>query len=616
MSQFSSAVDQFIYETNKSYEVKHKSFEDNFWATKMNLSGNSPQELALSKTALDGFLGDATLLERVRAAQQDPGLTEEQSKVLRCFEKTLLCYIIEDPAAVAIKERITSLEVALESARNHMKLGYTDAQGGFKQASSVQLRNLLRTAPDEATRLACLEGLRGIGAFVAEPFCEIVKLRNQLARRLGFECFYDMKVTQAEGFSKRVLFTMLDQLEEETRPIMQEARARLAEEKGVAALQPQNTAFLMAGDVLKQKDPFFPFEDAVDVWARSFAAMGISYRGATMRLDLCDRPGKYSNGFCHWPMPAWQTQLGEWVPSQANFTSLATPSAVGSGHTALVTLMHEGGHAAHFANVAQASPLFSQERAPTSVAYAENQSMFLDSLVSDAAWMGRYALSRSGEVIPWALIEQGIRSTHAYEVFALRAMLAVPYFEKALYELPEEEVTPERVVALSYEVEERIQGERAARPLMSVPHILSDESAAYYHGYVLAEMSVHQTRRHFMDKYGFIVDNPNVGHDLMESYWRPGNSAQFLDLVQGLTGKPLTSAAWVDVLREGVEEVVASERAAYEQAVSEGPSHRPGAAVDLDMRVLLVHGDEVVADSQTAGLAAACSVYKAWVAKL
>lgn len=35
--------------------------------------------------------------------------------------------------------------------------------------------------------------------------------------------------------------------------------------------------------------------------------------------------------------------------------------------------MHEGGHAAHLANVDQPSPLFSQERAPTSVAYAENQ---------------------------------------------------------------------------------------------------------------------------------------------------------------------------------------------------------------------------------------------------
>ena len=32
------------------------------------------------------------------------------------------------------------------------------------------------------------------------------------------------------------------------------------------------------------------------MWARCFAALGISYKGATMTLDLCDREGKYSNG--------------------------------------------------------------------------------------------------------------------------------------------------------------------------------------------------------------------------------------------------------------------------------------------------------------------------------
>lgn len=45
---------------------------------------------------------------------------------------------------------------------------------------------------------------------------------------------------------------------------------------------------------------------------------------------------------------------------------------------------------------------------------------------------------------------------------------------------------------------------------MSVPHILADESSAYYHAYVLAEMSVHQTRAHFKRKYGEMVDNPKV----------------------------------------------------------------------------------------------------------
>jgi hypothetical protein len=58
-----------------------------------------------------------------------------------------------------------------------------------------------------------------------------------------------------------------------------------------------------------------------------------------------------------------------------------------------------------------------QERAPTSVAYAENQSMFLDSLAGDGAWLGRYAVSRQGEVMPWSVVEQMVQDTHPYEVF-------------------------------------------------------------------------------------------------------------------------------------------------------------------------------------------------------
>eukprot|EP00967_Tisochrysis_lutea_P071838 scaffold95574_cov20-Tisochrysis_lutea.AAC.2 len=55
----------------------------------------------------------------------------------------------------------------------------------------------------------------------------------------------------------------------------------------------------------------------------------------------------------------------------------------------------------------------------------------------------------------------------------------------------------------------RLAGGFSARPLLSVPHILADESSCYYHGYVLAEMSVHQTRAYFKKKLGGkLVDNP------------------------------------------------------------------------------------------------------------
>jgi hypothetical protein len=53
-------------------------------------------------------------------------------------------------------------------------------------------------------------------------------------------------------------------------------------------------------DRRRSLDPYFPFEDAVDVWARSFAALGLTYSGGELVLDLCDRAQKYSNGFCAW----------------------------------------------------------------------------------------------------------------------------------------------------------------------------------------------------------------------------------------------------------------------------------------------------------------------------
>ncbi|KAK9843964.1 hypothetical protein WJX81_000584 [Elliptochloris bilobata] len=607
-------VSQLVNDINSRYEQVHRAYEDNFWATKMALQGNNPAELARTKDEYDAFLADPSNLERVAAAEGGAP-SEEQAKVLRVLRRTFATYIAEDERVSAIKAKLNALEAQLATSRNGMRLGYTDPDSGeFVAASSVLLRNLARTSPDERLRKACYEGLRTIGAHVVKPFCEIVKLRNRLAKLCGAEDFYDYTVKQAEGFSKRELFKMLAPLEERTRPLTAAARAALAASKGADALEPWNLSYALSGDVERELDPYFPFEGAVDAWARCFAALDIKYRGATMRLDLCDRPGKYSNGFCHWPQVAWRRPDGAWVPSAANFTSLATPSAVGSGKTALVTLLHEGGHAAHFANIDQATPLASQERAPTSVAYAENQSMFLDSLAGDAAWLARYALSREGARVPWALVEKSLRATHPYAVFAVRGMLSVPFFEKALYELPEERVTPEEVLVLAERTEVDVEGGPSPRPLMSVPHPLSGESCCYYHGYVLAEMSVQQTRAHFLRKYGALVDRPEVGRDLAEVYWRPGNTEPFLGLVEKLTGTPLSADAWVAQLQRPLEERVLEERSAYDEAAAAGPTLAPGQEPDLGMRVILCHGDETIGDSEAdGGLAPALAKFKAWV---
>lgn len=104
-----------------------------------------------------------------------------------------------------------------------------------------------------------------------------------------------------------------------------------------------------------------------------------------------------------------------------------------------------------------------------------------------------------------------------------------------------------------------VQGGMSPRPLLSVPHIITDESSCYYHGYCLAEMSVHQTREFFYTQ-GEIVDQPNVGAQLTNEYWRPGNSCMFLDLVANLTQKQLSGQAWIDKISEDTENLLLRER--------------------------------------------------------
>ena len=159
-----------------------------------------------------------------------------------------------------------------------MSLGYTDSDGNFQSASSVGLRTTMRTNPDEKVRKSAYEALRSIGTFVCEEgFLEIVKLRNQLAKMLGFEDYYDYTVTNAEGFGKKKLFEILDGLEKGTRPLTEKARKDLEAMHGAKALEPWNTGFMMAGSVIKKMDPYFPFSKSVESYIRSYAIFSCFY---------------------------------------------------------------------------------------------------------------------------------------------------------------------------------------------------------------------------------------------------------------------------------------------------------------------------------------------------
>ena len=281
------------------------------------------------------------------------------------------------------------------------------------------------------------------------------------------------------------------------------------------------------------------------------------------------------------------------MPARIQFTANAIPGMLGSGRRATDTLFHEGGHAAHFANIDMPAPCFAQEFAPTSVAFAELQSMFCDSIINDADWQTRYARTAGGEPMPFELIEKGVRTLQPYAAHGLRMGFAVPYCERAIYEIPDDELTAERVLAEVTAVEQRLLGmERSARPALSIPHLLAGESSAYYHGYILALMAVAQTRQFFLARDGHLVDNPNIGPALRDKYWRPGNSKVFSRFVEEMTSRPLSAEHLARQVNRTADEAVeeARERVSRLKTIPEfrGP-------VQLGASIRVMHGNETVA---------------------
>ena len=607
-----------VFDTlNTDYLAVHKTKEDLFWDTYMAISSDDAG-FARAEKAYKNFISDPARLATVRQALASLGDTDadEATAALRhgltgwlaLFESN----IIDSETARKMMAELIQLESDLFAKRRDLVLRHISEAGKLEDATLSMLSTNMGSNPSEEARKSSHDALMHLEQWaLANGLLDIVKKRNAFARAQGYPNYFDYKVEKNEQMSVDHLFSILDDFEVRTRAANIRALDELTQAQGAKATQPWNLRFFVSGDVTRQFDPYLSFGKSLGRWLQSFRKLGIAYRGATMQLDLLERKGKYQNGFCHGPIPSFYDANQQWVAGQINFTADAKPDQIGSGARAINTLFHEGGHAAHFANVTQNSPCFSQEFAPTSMAYAETQSMFCDSLLDDADWLKRYAHNAKGEPVPDELIHARIKTTQPFAAFGERGILVVPYFERALYRLSEDELTRDTVLALARATELRILGVAVSpRPLLSIPHLLNQESAASYHGYLLANMAVFQTRAYFERTYGYLTDNPAIGPALSQHYWARGNSVSHNETLLSLTGEPFNAKYLADSCNQTVDEAWAEAQTKIAAAITR--SYSPAPFPDLDATIRIVHGTELIADNSKSDQTM-CLQFERWV---
>lgn len=594
-------VDRYLDSLNKTYFSLHKAYEDLFWLSYMgDHSVNKKKDAALKKRdqfrSNPKFLGEiGLLLEKADIRQK-----ERLSKWVNFFER----YQTPKEAGV-LKQKIDKLESDIHTKLAKRKEGYIDPYSKkFVEASSVQIRTMIGTNPDEKIRKACFDAKEKMASSVLKEYIKVIGLRNQYAKILGFADFYDFKVQREDGMTKKELFSIFDSIYEKTKY----AKKNVIEmEKKMPGLRkPWNFGYMMSGDFTKEEDPYFQFDEALTRWGKSFSAMGIDFKEGKLKLDLLSRKGKYNNGFCHWPdMVSFVN--GKRKAGSSNFTCNVVFGQIGSGDEGYNTLFHEGGHAAHLLNSEERDVCVNHEYSPMSTSWAETQSMFLDTVFSSVEWNSRYSVNKDGEKYPFDLFERRVKKLHVLRPLALNGIIFISNFEKEIYE--SKNLSEKKVKELAVKNYRRFF-ERSEDSLsaLNTPHIYSWESSASYHGYGLAELAVYQWRNYFYKKYGYIVDNPNIGREMKE-VWKFAGSKTFDEFVLMATEKKLGPEAYLEDATKDISEIIKTAKAKIGK-LNTVPEQK--GKIDLNADIRMVHGKKEISNNKKS-FEEMAEKYKKWL---
>jgi peptidyl-dipeptidase A len=409
-----------------------------------------------------------------------------------------------------------------------------------KKVTTNEINQLLKTEPDSKTRRDAWLASKQVGPIVAGDLIKLVKMRNEAARKLGFNNYHTMTLQTVEqdvNEINRIFDELYGLTFQPFESLKSELDSILAAGYGIRpeALKPwhyhdpffQETPLVYQTDL----DSYYKGQNIEELAAVFYEGIGLPVRDILDRSDLYEKEGKNPHAFC--------TDIDR----KGDVRILCN---IQPDERWMETMLHELGHGVYDKYQDPNVPFLLREPAHTFT--TEAIAMFFGRLSRNGAWMqAMLGLSDKDRETIDHVSEKYARLKQL--IFARWAMVMFK-FEQALYQNPDQDLN-----ALWWELKSKYQlvnkPEKRDEPDWA-SKIHFTIAPCYYHNYLLGELlasQIHSTLKrklHSDDEVMQYVGEKEIGAFLKKRVFEVGATLYWNAMIEQATGEPLNPEYFVN----------------------------------------------------------------------
>ncbi len=405
-----------------------------------------------------------------------------------------------------------------------------------KKVSDNDIREILKTETDSAKRQKAWQAAKQVATAVAPDVIRLVKLRNQVARKLGYDNYHTFSLTLSELDPKELdaIFVELDQLTREPfRQLKTDIDRRLAQRYHIRPEQMmpwhyQDPFFQESPQIYDlDLDRYYENRDVKELGRRFYDGIDLPVDTILAHSDLYERKGKNPHAF--------STDIDR----RGDVRILCN---LKNNEQWMDTILHELGHAVYDFYHDPKVPYLLRE--PAHAFTTEAVAMFFGRLSHNAYWMQQMLNLTDAQR---AEIESVTRKFSQLQQLVFARWAQVMYnFEKQLYANPDQDLNVLWwQMVEKYQMLKKPEGRNAPDWAAKI-HFTA--APCYYHNYMLGELLASQLHHYLvfevlkqdsLRKESY-VNQPKAGKFLRKTIFADGDVYSWNEMIRRTTGEPLT----------------------------------------------------------------------------